>query len=48
MVNAMYPHWFTYVSTIAEGVHQNEKRFERALEAVRKDVERALGVLISH
>lgn len=47
LVDVIYPHWCIFVSTIAEGSSKKEKRFASTQEALRKDVERAFGVLIS-
>lgn len=47
LVDGIYPQWSIFVSTIAEGTTRKENVFAAAQEAIRKDVERAFGVLIS-
>lgn len=46
LVNGIYPHWAIFVRTISEARNQKEKMFSSGQEAMRKDPERALGVLL--
>ncbi|XP_073362835.1 uncharacterized protein [Aegilops tauschii subsp. strangulata] len=45
LVDGIYPPWATFVSTISNPVGQKKSHFAQREEAVRKDVERAFGVL---
>lgn len=47
LVDGIYPHWTIAVSTISEGEIKKKKPFVTAQEEIRKDVERAFGLLIS-
>lgn len=47
LVDGIYPKWAIFVSTIAEAVSRKERHFCAAQEGMRKDVERAFGVLVS-
>jgi hypothetical protein len=47
LANGIYPLWATFVKTIPEPQGNKRKYFAKAQEAVRKDVERAFGVLQS-
>lgn len=47
MVVGIYPPWSILVGIIKEGTNRKEQTFAAAQEAVRKDVERTCGVLIS-
>lgn len=47
LADGIYPHWSIFVSTISEPLTKKEVQFSAAQEAVRKDVGRALGVLLS-
>ena len=45
LVDGIYPQWATFVKTITNYQGYKKKYFAKAQEAVRKDVERAFGVL---
>ena len=45
LVDGIYPQWATFVKTISNPQGNKKKYFAKAQEAVRKDVERAFGVL---
>ena len=45
LANGIYPKWATFVKTITNPHGNKRKYFAEAQEAVRKDVERAFGVL---
>ena len=45
LVDGIYPQWATFVKTITNPQGNKKKYFAKAQEAVRKDVERAFGVL---
>lgn len=47
LVDGIYPPWAIFVNTISESSLKKEKLFAAAQEAMRKDVERAFGVLMS-
>lgn len=47
LADGIYPSWATFVKTIPHPQGNKRKYFARAQEAVRKDVERAFGVLQS-
>ena len=47
LADGIYPSWAIFVKTIREGATNCEKNFAKAQEAVRKDVERAFGVLVA-
>lgn len=47
LVDGIYPPWSIFVSTISEPSSKKEKLFGSAQEGIRKDVERAFGVLVS-
>lgn len=47
LVDGIYPNWAMFIDTIAEAINKKEKTFSGAQEAVRKDIERAFGVLLS-
>src|SRR6266540_2970716 len=47
LADGIYPSWATFVKTIPEPQGNKRKYFAKAQEAVRKDVERAFGVLQS-
>jgi hypothetical protein len=44
-VDGIYPQWATFMKTITNPQGNKKKYFAKAQEAVRKDVERAFGVL---
>lgn len=46
-VDGIYPSWALFLHTIPHPVEQKEVFFSKQQEAVRKDVERAFGVLVS-
>ena len=46
LADGIYPPWDTFVKTIPSPVGNKKKHFYQAQEAVRKDVERAFGVLL--
>jgi hypothetical protein len=45
LVDGIYPFWLTFVITISDPKGQRQSHFGQRQEAVRKDVERAFGVL---
>jgi hypothetical protein len=45
LADGIYPKWATFVKTISNPQGNKRKYFAKAQEAVRKDVERAFGVL---
>ena len=47
LADGIYPSWALFMKTIAEGSTPQEKLFASAQEAVRKDIERAFGVLVA-
>ncbi|XP_062186025.1 uncharacterized protein LOC133889569 [Phragmites australis] len=47
LADDIYPQWATFVKTIPQPLGNKRKYFAKAQEAVRKDVERAFGVLQS-
>jgi glutathione S-transferase len=47
LADGIYPSWATFVKTTPEPQGNKRKYFAKAQEAVRKDVERAFGVLQS-
>lgn len=47
LVDGIYPKWAIFIDTIRMATSRKEKCFSGAQEAVRKDVERAFGVLVS-
>lgn len=47
LVDDIYPQWAIFVKTMAEAMLQKHRRFSNAQETFRKDVERAVGVLVS-
>lgn len=47
LVDGIYPKWAIFVDTIQGAVARKQKTFAGGQEAVRKDVERAFGVLLS-
>ena len=48
LVDGIYPKWSVFVSTISETEpHSKEAYFATCQEAVRKDIERAFGVLVA-
>ena len=47
LVDRIYPNWAIFVKAIAEASSRKHKRFATAQEAMRKDMERAFGVLLS-
>lgn len=47
LADGIYPQWATFVKTIPQPLGNKRKYFAKAQEAVRKDVERAFGVLQS-
>ncbi|XP_062213629.1 uncharacterized protein LOC133914557 [Phragmites australis] len=47
LADGIYPPWATFVKTIQKPQRNKRKYFAKAQEAVRKDVERAFGVLQS-
>ena len=47
LANGIYPEWGTFVKTIALAQADKRKLYAQCQEAVRKDVERAFGVLQS-
>ena len=48
LVDGIYPSWSIFVKTYQNPTLPPEKRFARRQEHVRKDVERAFGVLVAH
>ena len=47
LTDGIYPQWATFVKTIQSPLGNKRKYFAKTQEAVRKDVERAFGVLQS-
>ena len=47
LTDGIYPQWATFVKTIQSPLGNKRKYFAKAQELVRKDVERAFGVLQS-
>nr|XP_045088218.1 uncharacterized protein LOC120972788 [Aegilops tauschii subsp. strangulata] len=47
LADGIYPQWSTFVKTISSPQGEKRKRFAQMQESVRKDVERAFGVLQS-
>lgn len=47
LVDGIYPKWSIFIDTISEAMTRKEKHFSAAQEGLRKDVERAFGVLVS-
>ena len=47
LADGIYPNWRIFVKTVTDGNTVAERLFAAAQEAVRKDVERALGVLVA-
>lgn len=47
LADRIYPNWRLFVKTITEGETPEERLFASAQEAIRKDVERAFGVLVA-
>ena len=47
LVDGIYPEWAIFIDTIRFGSTRKEKCFSAYQEGVRKDVERAFGVLVS-
>ena len=47
LIDGIYHQWATFVKTIQSPLGNKRKYFAKAQEAVRKDVERAFGVLQS-
>lgn len=47
LVDGIYLHWAIFVCTISDPGTRKERLFVSAQEAVRKDVERAFGVLLA-
>lgn len=45
LADGIYPNWSIFVKTTKTPANNEEERFSNAQEAVRKDVERAFGVL---
>ena len=45
LADGIYPNWSTFVKTICDPVGEGNGNFAKKQEAVRKDVERAFGVL---
>ncbi|KAM3364359.1 hypothetical protein ACQJBY_014602 [Aegilops geniculata] len=45
LADGIYPQWSTFVKTISKPQSEKRKRFAQMQESVRKDVERAFGVL---
>lgn len=44
-VDGIYPDWAVFCNTIVAPITPQEKKFKKVQEAVRKDIERAFGVL---
>ena len=47
LADGIYPNWSIFVKTIKTPANSKEKIFAKAQEAVRKDIERAFGVLMA-
>lgn len=45
LADGIYPEWCTFVKSFSNPIDEKRKRFKRAQEKARKDVERAFGVL---
>lgn len=45
LADGIYPNWALFVKTISEPRNDKDKNFSAAQEALRKDIERAFGVL---
>jgi hypothetical protein len=47
LADGIYPSWSIFIKTLSNSMSPQDKRFSSAQEAVRKDVERAFGVLVA-
>lgn len=47
LADGIYPNWAIFVKTITDGITRKERAYASAQEAVRKDIERAFGVLVA-
>ena len=46
LVDGIYPEWAIFVTTFSDKEDPRKKKYAQAQEAVRKDVERAFGMLV--
>ena len=47
LVDGIYPDWAIFVNTIkGDAAHEEERKFASKQESVRKDIERAFGILV--
>ena len=47
LLDGIYPKWSIFIDTISEAISRKDRHFSAAQESLRKDVERAFGVLVS-
>lgn len=47
LADGIYPNWAIFIKTIKDGTAKKDGVFANAQEAIRKDIERAFGVLVA-
>lgn len=47
LADGIYPDWAIFVKTISEGTTKKERNYAAAQEGIRKDIERAFGILVA-